>query len=139
MNLPDDEPTATATAASIDALEPLLRAAVEALDSVAKEVVAPGLASEAVRLAQAVSTARSALYTELVRQGWVPPELVPAGIEMDLMLLTQHLGAGYDATYDSLASPAGGPATGDAPAPGGRELPAPDRSIRSSPHAATAG
>jgi phage portal protein BeeE len=77
----------------------MLRQAVETLDALAKEIAGiPGesLPSEAVRLAEAVSAARRALYVELIRQGWLPPHQVPAGVELDARLLAEGLGAGFD-------------------------------------------
>jgi phage portal protein BeeE len=83
--------------ASLDRLEPLMRRAVDALDQLAKAVANPaGLPSEAVALAEAVSKARSNLYTELIRQGWIPPHEVPEGIDLDERLSHQRLGSGYN-------------------------------------------
>jgi phage portal protein BeeE len=83
---------------SLDQLEPLMRRAVEALDELAKVVAnRTGLPSEAVRLAEAVSDARSNLYTELIRQGWIPPHEVPDGIDLDERLSHEGLGDSYNA------------------------------------------
>jgi hypothetical protein len=82
--------------ASIEALEPTMKRAVEALEELAKAVADSGLPSEAVRLAEAVSSARSHLYQELITQGWLPPHEVPAGISLDAALLVQGIGSQYD-------------------------------------------
>lgn len=74
----------------------MLRRAVDALDAVVQGIAGRGLPSDAVRLAEAVSTARSALYAELIRQGWVAPQDVPAGLELDAHLLGEGIGGGYD-------------------------------------------
>ena len=86
---------------SLHDLEPLLRQAVETLDQLARMVAEPaGLPSDAVGIAEAVSTARSELYRELIRQGWLPPDAVPQGLELDDRLRSQGLGSGYDHSAD---------------------------------------
>ena len=83
---------------SIDGLEPHMRRAVDALDELAKAVAAAGdqLPSDVVGFAEAVSTARGKLYTELIRQGWLPPHDVPANLTLDGRLLMHGLGSVYD-------------------------------------------
>ena len=82
--------------ASIQALEPTMKRAVEALEELAKAVAESGLPSDTVRLAEAVSLARTRLYEELIAQGWLPPSEVPAGISLDGALSTQGIGSQYD-------------------------------------------
>jgi hypothetical protein len=74
-----------------------MRRAIEALNELAKLVANPsGRPSEAVGLAEAVSTARSTLYAELIRQGWIPPHAVPEGIDLDARLRDIGLGSTYN-------------------------------------------
>jgi hypothetical protein len=83
---------------SIGDLEPYMRRAVEALDELAKAVAAAGEhpPSDVVGFAEAVSTARAKLYTELIRQGWLPPHAVPPNIALDTRLLQHGLGSVFD-------------------------------------------
>ena len=76
-------------------LGPTMRRALEALDALAGQVQGDR-PSETVRLAEAVSTARGALYAALVGQGWIPPSGVPEGVELDTRLLDEGLGGAYD-------------------------------------------
>jgi hypothetical protein len=96
MNGNDGGTVPTTTSVSIQALEPMMRRAVESLEELAKAVAHAGLPSEAVRLAEAVSVARSRLYEELIGQGWFPPEKVPEGITLDMALLTEGIGSQFD-------------------------------------------
>jgi hypothetical protein len=50
----------------------------------------------AVAAAEAVSTARRALYECLIDLGWTPPPGVMEGMQLDTRLLDEAVGAGYD-------------------------------------------
>lgn len=82
----------------MDDLEPMMRQVVLELDRLAEGVAKQDglLPSEVVRLAQAVSDARAALYAELLRQGWVAPAAVPSDLARDGRLRGELLGGAYD-------------------------------------------
>ena len=81
----------------MDDLGPMMRRAVEALDVLAKGVTAKSYTPrQVVDLSEAVSTARAALYAELMSQGWVPPESVPPDLALDVRLRQEGVGSGYD-------------------------------------------
>lgn len=81
----------------MDNLEPMMRRAVEALDQLADGVIKEGMApSHVVALADAVSAARVVLYTELLRQGWIPPTAVPKDLALDEALAMEGLSSAYD-------------------------------------------
>ncbi len=85
---------------SLDDLAEQMRRAVEALDELAKAVAAhEALPSEMVRLAEAVSRARGALYQGLIASGWSAPDGTEDGIALDARLVTESIGSQYDRTW----------------------------------------
>ncbi len=85
---------------SLDELAEYMRRAVEALDQLAKAVAEhQALPSEMVRLAEAVSSARGALYRGLIASGWTAPNGTEDGIALDERLVTESVGSQYDGRW----------------------------------------
>jgi hypothetical protein len=68
-----------------------------ALDDAGRPAASP---SHAVVAAEVVSACRGALYTCLMELGWVPPKTVLAGMQLDLLLRGEGVGAGFDAPVE---------------------------------------
>jgi len=90
-------PRAAGEHSSIEALTPLMRELLARLDElVDAEAAGQKTAAELVTLSDRVSTARAALYEELMRQGWRPCPGVLHEMHVDAELRREGLGAAFE-------------------------------------------